>query len=101
MWQEQQETAYLITSLTKGEASAEHLMNINRKHLGIAIMHRNNDVMLGEDGHTNRLDNAPRNVFSLTSFALKVMCSVSPSPTRAIEHFQDNRSRAIPMILEV
>lgn len=98
VWQEQQEIAYLITSLTKGEASPEYLLNLNRKHWGIEIMHRNKDVMLGEDGYTNRLDNAPRNVFSLTSFALKVMRSVSQSPTRAIEYFQDNRSRATQMI---
>jgi predicted transposase YbfD/YdcC len=101
VWQEQQETAYLITSLTTGEASPEYLLNLNRKHWGIEIMHRNKDVMLGEDGYTNRLDNAPRNVFSLTSFALKVMRTVSQSPTRAIEHFQDKRSRATQMIAAV
>jgi len=59
VWQEQQETAYLITSLTKDEASPEYLLNLNRKHWGIEIMHRNKDVVLGEDGYTNRLDNAP------------------------------------------
>jgi predicted transposase YbfD/YdcC len=102
MWQEpQQEIAYLITSLTKDEASPEDLLNLNRKHWGIEIMHRNKDVMLGEDGYTNRLDNAPRNVFSLTGLALKVLRCVSPSPTRAIEHFQDNRSRATQMIAAV
>ena len=101
VWQEQQEAAYLITSLTKDEASPEYLLNLNRKHWGIEIMHRNKDVMLGEDGYTNRLDNAPRNVFSLTGFALKVLRCVSPSPTRAIEHFQDNRSRATQMIAKV
>ena len=53
------------------------------------------DVILGEDGYTNRSDNAPRNVFSLTGFVLKILKSVSPSPTRAIEHFQDNKNRAI------
>lgn len=102
VWQEpQQETAYLITSLTKDEASPEYLLNLNRKHWGIEIMHRNKDVMLGEDGYTNRFDNAPRNIFSLTGFALKVLRCVSPSPTRAIEHFQDNRSRATQMIAAV
>jgi hypothetical protein len=50
VWQEQQETAYLITSLTQDEASPEYLLNLNRKHWGIEIMHRNKDVMLGEDG---------------------------------------------------
>lgn len=79
----------------------EDLLNLNRKHWGIEIMHRNKDVMLGEDGYTNRFDNAPRNVFSLTGLALKVLRCVSPSPTRAIEHFQDNRSRATQMIVAV
>jgi hypothetical protein len=59
-------------------------------------MHRNKEVMLGEDGYTNKLDNAPRNVF-----ALNVLHWVSPSPTRAIEHFQDNRSRATQTIATV
>jgi len=56
-------------------------------------MHRNKDVILGEDGYTNRSDNAPRNIFSLIGFALKIPKSVSPSPTRAIEQFQDDRNK--------
>ena len=64
-------------------------------------MHRNKDFLPGEDGFTNRLDNGPRNVFSLTGLALKVRRRVSPSPTRAIEYFQDNRSRATQMIAAV
>jgi hypothetical protein len=59
------------------------------------IMHRNKDDILGEDGYTNRCDNAPRNIFSLAGFVLKILKSVPSAPTRAIEHFQDNRSRAI------
>ena len=62
---------------------------------GIEIMHRNKDVILGEDGYTNCCDNAPRNIFSLTGFVLKILKSVAPSPTRAIKHFQDDRNRAI------
>ena len=58
-------------------------------------MHRNKDVILGEDGYTNCCDNAPRNIFSLTGFVLKILKSVAPSPTRAIEHCQDDRNRAI------
>ena len=55
-------------------------------------MHRNKDVILGEDGYTNRCDNAPRNILSLTGFVLKILKSVAPSPTRAIEHFQDDQT---------
>ena len=66
-----------------------------RQFLTRQIMHRNKDVILGEDGYTNRCDNAPRNIFSLTGFVLKILKSVSSSPTRAIERFQDDRNRAI------
>ena len=55
---------------------------------------RNKDVILGEDGYTNRSDNAPRNIFSLIGFALNILKSVSPSPTRAIEQFRDDRNKA-------
>ena len=48
------------------------LLEINRGLWGIEIMHRNKDVILGEDGYTNRLGNAPRNIFSLTGFVLKI-----------------------------
>jgi hypothetical protein len=58
-------------------------------------MHRDKDVTLGEDGYTNRSDNAPRNVFSLLAFALKILKSVSSSPIRAIEYFQDDRNRLL------
>jgi len=61
-------------------------------------MHRNKDVVLGEDGYTNRSNNAPANIFSLTSFVLAILKTVSPSPTRAIEYFQDDRNRAIRML---
>ena len=76
-------------------ASPQALLGVNRDHWRIEIMHRNKDVILGEDGYTNRCDNAPRNIFSLTGFVLKILKSVAPRPTRAIEHFQDDRNRAI------
>ena len=98
MGQEQQENAYCITILAKDEASPECLLNLNRKQWGIEIMYRNKDVMLGEDGYTNRLDNALRNVFSLISLAIKVTRWVSPSAITAIEYFRDNRGRATQRI---
>jgi len=91
----QEEIVYLITSLMACDASPKVLLQINRAHWGIEIMHRDKDVLLGEDSYTNRLDNAPRNIFSLTGFTLKILKSVSRSTTRAIEHFQDNRNRAV------
>jgi hypothetical protein len=85
----------LITSLPACEASPKAILQINRGHWGIEIMHRNKDVILGEDGYTNRFGNAPRNIFSLTGFVVKILKSVSPSPTRAMEPFQDDKNRAI------
>ncbi|MGA8159115.1 MAG: ISAs1 family transposase, partial [Rhodoplanes sp.] len=94
-WQKpQHEVVYLVSSLPAA-ASPQALLGVNRDHWRIEIMHRNKDVILGEDGYTNRCDNAPRNIFSLTGFVLKILKSVAPSPTRAIEHFQDDRNRAI------
>jgi hypothetical protein len=96
-WQPpQHEVVLLISSLSA--ASPQALLASNRNHWGIEIMHRNKDVILGEDGYTNRCDNAPRNIFSLTGFVLKILKLVAHSPTRAIEHFQDNKNRAIRLL---
>jgi len=73
------------------------ILDTNRGHWGIEIMHRNKDVILGEDAYTNRSDEAPRNIFSLIGFALKILKAVSPSPIRAIETFQDNKNNALRM----
>ena len=61
-------------------------------------MHRNKDVILGEDGYTNRCGNAPRNIFSLTGFVLKTEIRIVP-PTRAIERFQDVQKPRDPAVL--
>jgi len=88
-WKEpEKEVVYLIARFPNGEASPEALLSANRGHWGIEIMHRNKDVILGEDGYTNRSDEAPRNIFSLIGFALKIAKSVSPSPPE-----QSNSSR--------
>jgi hypothetical protein len=39
--------------------------NQPRPHWGIEIMHRNKDVILGEDGYTNRFGNACHFPFAL------------------------------------
>ena len=91
----EEEFVYLIASLPAGETAPEAASLRQRGHWGVEIMRRNKDVILGEDGYTNRSDNAPRNIFSLIGFALKILKSVSPSPTRAIEQFQDDRNKAL------
>ena len=88
-----EETVYLITSLS--EAAPQDLLKFNRKHWGIEIMHRNKDVFLGEDGYTNRKDNAPHAIFVLHNLVLEICKSVSRSPTQALEYFQNDKNRAI------
>jgi len=73
------------------------LLDFNRKHWGIEIMHRNKDVFLGEDACTSRKDDAPHNIFILNNLVLTILKSVSPSPTKALEYFQHDKNRAISL----
>ncbi|MGO9265064.1 MAG: hypothetical protein ACLQBA_09285 [Candidatus Binataceae bacterium] len=79
------EIVHLIISLSAEQASLQVLLKFNREQWGIEIMHRHKDVTLGEQGYANRGDNAPRNVFTILCFVFKILKSISPSPTRAIE----------------
>ena len=74
-WQKpQHEVVYLVSSLPAA-TSPQALLGVNRDHWRIEIMHRNKDVILGEDGYTNRCDNAPRNIFShdMSTLALQLV----------------------------
>ena len=86
------ETIYLITS--RPTATPKRIMSVNRSHWRIEAMHRDKDVTPGEDRHTNRLDHAPQNIFTLTSATRTVLKRISNSPTRAIETFQTSRTTA-------
>ena len=97
-WQAaQKEVVYLIARFPDGVVDPKMSLDVNRGHWGMEIMHRNKDVILGEDAYTNRSDEAARNIFSLIGFTLKILKAVSPSPIRAIESFQDNRNNALRM----
>jgi hypothetical protein len=61
-------------------------LSVTRNHGGIENMQRSKDLILGDDGDPNGSDTAPRNDFSLTSFARQTLKPVSASPTRAIAH---------------
>ena len=87
----ERETIYLITSLPG--ATPKRIMSVNRSHWRIKAMHCDKDVTPGEDRHTNRLDHAPQNIFTLTSATRTVLRRVSNSPTRAIEAFQTAEQR--------
>ncbi len=89
----ERKTIYLITSLPR--ATPKRIVSVNRSHRRIETMHRDKDVTFGEDRHTNRLDHAPQDIFTLTSATRTVPKRISNSPTRAIETFQTSRTTAI------
>jgi predicted transposase YbfD/YdcC len=90
------EIAYLITSLPTETALPKDILGFNRGHWGIENhLHRNKDVTLCEDWRTNNKDYAPENMSLLGDLTLSVFKTVSPSPRKALEYFQDDRSRAI------
>ena len=89
----ERETVYLISSLT--QANPKHILSLNRTHWRIEIMHRDKDVILGEDHYTNRMDHAPRNIFTLTSATRTLLKHFSKSSVRAIEIVQENRTSAV------
>ncbi len=88
----ERETIYLITSLPR--ATPKRIMSVNRSHWRIEAMHRDKDVTPGEDRHTNCLDHAPQDIFTLTGTTHTVLKRISNSPTRAIETFQTSRTTA-------
>jgi predicted transposase YbfD/YdcC len=95
-WMIEQEVAYLIASLSADESTPADILNLNREHWSIENkLHRNKDVILGEDRYTNRSDHAPRNIFSINNLVLGIFKAVRLSPKRALEHFQDDKNRAI------
>jgi len=58
-------------------------------------MHRDRDAALGEDRYTNRLNHAPRNIFTLLSATRTLLKRIATSPTRAIEMIRDDRDGAL------
>ena len=51
-------------------------------------------MILGEDQYTNRLDHAPRNIFTLLSATRTLLKGIDKSLTKAIETVKDNRNKA-------
>jgi predicted transposase YbfD/YdcC len=101
VWQEPViEIAYLVTSLSGATAHPQQLLDFNRSHWSIENnLHRNKDVTLGEDACTNRKDHAPENISSLNNVTLSILKTVSTSPRRALEYFQDDKNRAIRAVI--
>lgn len=92
------ETIYLISSLKSPDP--KYVLQLNRDHWKIEIMHRDKDVILGEDRYTNRSEHAPRNIFTLTSATRTLLKRIAKSPTIAIEIVQDTREKAVRIIAD-
>jgi hypothetical protein len=93
-WQKpQHEVVYLVSSLPAA-ASPQALLGVNRDHWRIEIMHRNKDVILGEDGYTNRCDNAPR-THRLRSQNPEIRRTLTDPRHRALSGRQKPRNPAV------
>ena len=90
------ETVRLISSLENPDP--DRALALNRAHWRIEIMHRDNDVILGEYQYANRLDHAPRNILALLRATRTLLKGIDKSLTRAIEMVQDNRNKAIRIV---
>jgi len=90
------ETAWLIASLPPSDPQT--ILSLNRNHWRIEIMHRDRDRTLGEDLYTNRLEHAPRNIFTLLGATRTLLKRIATSPTRAIEMIQDHRNGALDIL---
>ena len=82
------ETVCLISGPKKPDPIG--VLVLNRGHWGIDFMYQDKDVTRGEDQYTNRLDHAPRNIFSRRGAVHTTLKGIHKSPTRAIEIVQDN-----------
>jgi predicted transposase YbfD/YdcC len=67
------EIAYGLTSLTKEQASAERLLELNREHWGIENkFHYVRDVTYDEDRCRIRTQNGPRVMASIRNLAISI-----------------------------
>jgi len=92
-WRKKGKTAWLTGSLPPNDPKL--VLSLNRDRWRIEIMHRDRDVALGEDRYTNRLDHAPRNIFTLLGSTRTLLKRIATSPTRSVEMIQDDRDGAL------
>ena len=98
----EEEIVFLITSLSRDQASPEQLLRLNRYHWAIENnLHRNKDMLLGEDRTTSRSDHAPANIASLNNLVLYLLRRIHSSPTLAIERCQDDKNLGISIVCGV
>jgi len=93
-----QETVYVITSLTREQASPDALLALNRQHWRIENgLHWRRDTGFAEDASQIRRGNAPHALATLRNTVLRLLRPF-PVPTRAARQvFAENRLRAIDL----
>lgn len=70
----QNETVYLITSLSKDDADGERFLNLIRGHWGIENKnHYVRDVTFNEDRSKVRTKSGPRTMATLRNFAISIL----------------------------
>jgi predicted transposase YbfD/YdcC len=94
------ETVYVITSLSREQASPDALLALNRQHWSIEnTLHWRRDTGFAEDASQIRCGNAPQALASLRNTVLRLLRPF-PIPTRAARQvFAENRLRAIDLAL--
>jgi hypothetical protein len=95
------ETVYVITSLTREQASADPLLALNRRHWSIEnSLHWRRDAGLAENASHLRCGNAPQALASMHNTVLRLL-QPFPIPTRAARQvFAENRLCAIALALQ-
>ena len=98
---ESTETVYAITSLTVAQAGPERLLALSRDHCGIENrLHYVRDVTCCEDQARANAGHAPQVLAALRNTALTVVRRLGFKPVEGFEHFAENRSLAIEVLLK-
>ena len=94
------ETAYLITSLSRHEASPERLLALNRGHWGIENRsHYVRDVTFDEDRSQIRAHSGPRVMAALRNFAISILRLMGHANiAKAIRHMAAKPHLALGLI---
>ncbi len=100
--QEQRETVFAITSLTKRQASADRLLELARGHWGIENeVHWVKDVVLGEDGCRVRTNGGPQVLSGLRNAALRLLHGSGLSQiAAALRHLAAFPMKAVQLVTQ-
>jgi predicted transposase YbfD/YdcC len=93
------EVVYGITSLSRGRADAQRLLELTRGHWGIENgSHYRRDVTLGEDASRVRKGAAPQILAGLRNSIIHLVKDVAPGLARAIRRLGNCFSQALDLL---